>query len=732
MIDKNELDKIAMSKEEYDLVLERLGREPTHVELGMFSALWSEHCGYKHTRPLFSFFPTEAKHVLTKAGAENAGAIDLGDDDVAVFKVESHNHPSAVEPYEGAATGVGGILRDIFAMGMRPIALLDSLRFGNLKDSRTQYLFNGVVSGISGYGNCIGVPTVGGEIFFDNSYTGNPLVNVMCVGVGKKKDLVSATASGKDNLLILVGADTGRDGIHGATFASVDLSVDSVNDRPAVQVGNPFLEKLLMEACVELAQNHKDWIIGIQDLGAAGLTSSILEAAERGGCGVEINTSAVPQREIDMNPYEIMLSESQERMLIITKKEHQNDVINHFKHWELDATIIGKIIDGEEVIVRHENEIVARTNINFITNAPTYKLNFNNDLKEYDYYNPNLEQINDIKDANQELLEMLSLPNICNKKSVFRQYDHQVLNNTIIKPGYGAAVIRIPNSNKALAITTDCNSRKVTMNPYTGSEIAVAEAARNLIAVGAKPLALSDCLNFGNPDKPTVAFQLSNAVQGISSAATILDIPVVSGNASLYNDTITGSIAPTPVIGMIGIIEGLDDILNRKIEEQQHLFIAGSQVNQKFDSLAGSEYYYNKTKSIAGKLVIDLVFEKKLQDFILDAFSKKMIKNSQDISDGGLMVALAEMCINYSIGFSGNNISGVQRIDSLLFGETESRFLISVPEHKVQEIIEFAESSNIPYEDIGTFVNDSEDPSISFGPINLKLSKIKESYNSGL
>lgn len=728
MIDKNELEKIAMSLEEYDLVVKRLKREPTPVELGMFSALWSEHCGYKHTRPLFHLFPTESEYVLSKIGEENAGAIDIGDGYVAVFKAESHNHPSAVEPYEGAATGVGGILRDIFAMGMRPIALLDSLRFGDLKLPRTQYLLNGVVSGISGYGNCVGVPTVGGEIFFDNSFTGNPLVNVMCVGVGKKEDLTSAKATGKDNLLILVGADTGRDGIHGATFASVDLSEDSVSDRPAVQVGNPFMEKLLMEACIELARNHQDWIVGIQDLGAAGLTSSSLEAAERGNSGIEIDTAKVPQREIGMSAYEIMLSESQERMLIIAKKEFKKEIIDHFKKWELSVSVIGKVNDTNKVIVKDNETILADAEINLMTDAPTYELKYNDDINQYPYYNPEILIIKDLEDPNASLLEMLALPNICSKKSVYQQYDHQVLNNTIVKPGFGAAVIRVPGTDKALTMTIDCNSRKVKMDPYCGSKIAVAEATRNLVAAGSKPLALTDCLNFGNPDKSEVAYQLASAVKGIAEAANILETPVISGNASLYNDTVAGSIAPTPVIGMVGLIDNINNKIVRHISNNQKLLLIGSLISQEFDTLSGSEYYFNQTNSLSGQLKIDLEFEKKIQAFVLNIFNEKMAYIASDISDGGLLVAMAEICINYGVGFDGIDLPENLRLDATYFGEKESRFIVCIEENDLEKIIHLAEKQEIPCEVLGSFINQKKN-FFHFDQINLPLSSVIEAYN---
>ena len=559
-VDDATLAQIALSREEYERLVTMLEREPNEVELGMVGALWSEHCGYKHTRPLFRHFPTSGERVLTEVGAENAGAIDLGDGWCAVFKMESHNHPSAIEPYEGAATGVGGILRDIFAMGMRPVALLDSLRFGPLSDAHNRHLLAGVVEGIGGYGNCVGVPTVGGEVQIDPSYSGNPLVNAMCVGVGRVEHLLSASARGVGNPLVLVGADTGRDGIHGATFASVELDEGSEERRPAVQVGNPFMEKLLLEACVELAEQHGEWIEGLQDLGAAGLTSSSVEAAERAGTGIEIDVAAVPRRERGMRAYEVMLSESQERMLVIPKREHLDDVLALFRRWELHADVIGSVTDDEFATIRDGDEVVARLPIALLTDPPQYELECVRPAWIEERQAVDLAALPDVEDPTAALLALVGSPNIASRRWIYRQYDHEVLTGTVVPPGGDAALIWLKGTRQALAVSTDCNGRLVGLEPRVGAACAVAEAARNVVAVGATPVAVTDCLNFGSPERPEIAYQIEESVLGIAEACRALSTPVVSGNASLYNETPAGAIAPTPTIGMLGL---LDDVERR-------------------------------------------------------------------------------------------------------------------------------------------------------------------------
>ena len=610
-VDQRTLDQIALSQEEYRLACERLDREPNEVELGMIGALWSEHCGYKNSRPLLGLFPSTGPRVLTKVGEENAGVVDIGDGWCVAFKIESHNHPSAIEPYQGAATGVGGIVRDIFAMGARPIAILDSLRFGPLSEPRNRYLFNGIVGGIGGYGNCLGIPTVGGEIAFDESYSGNPLVNAMCVGVARIDRLARARADGPGNLLMLVGADTGRDGIHGATFASVELDERSEERRPAVQVGNPFLEKLLMEACLELTEQHMDWIVGLQDLGAAGLTSAAVECAAKAGTGIEIDVAQAPRREEGMSAYELMLSESQERMLVIVKPEHEDDVRRLFQHWELHCVVIGVVTDDGMATVRDGEQQVARLPVGLLTDPPQYvregvKPRWLEDLQSYD-----LTALPDVADAGDALLRLLSSPEVASKRWVWRQYDHQVLTNTITGPGSDAAVLRIKGTNRAIALATDGDGRLCYLDPYAGGSIAVAEAARNLVCSGAEPIALTNCLNFGNPEKPNVYYQLEQCIRGMAAACEALPVPVVSGNVSLYNETPSGPIYPTPVVGMLGLIEDIERVVPMGFQgEGDAVFLLGSDGRGEADGLAGSEYLKLVHDGlVAGRPRIDLDLE---------------------------------------------------------------------------------------------------------------------------
>ena len=682
-VDEHALEAVAMSRAEYARLVEMLDREPTEVELGMAGALWSEHCGYKHSRPLFHHFPTTGEYVLTKIGEENAGAIDLGDGWIAVFKMESHNHPSALEPYEGAATGVGGILRDIFAMGMRPVALLDSLRFGPLADRNNRRLFGGVVAGIGGYGNCVGVPTVGGEVQMDASYSGNPLVNAMAVGVGRREHLLSASAAGVGNPLVLVGADTGRDGIHGATFASVELSEGSDERRPAVQVGNPFMEKLLMEACVELAEQHRDWIEGLQDLGAAGLTSSAVEAAHRAGTGIDIDVSLVPRRAAHMTPYEVMLSESQERMLVIPKREHLEDVLALFRHWELHADVVGIVTDDGLATIRDGEQVVARIPIELLTDAPQYPPEGvrSSELDRLAAIDPARHA--DLSDASAALLRLLASENIASRRWIYRQYDHMVQNNTVVRPGGDAAVLRLKGSARGFAVATDCNGRFCAIDPYVGAARAVAEAARNVVATGAKPAALTDCLNFGNPEKPDVAYQLEQAIMGISAAARALNTPVISGNASLYNETPTGAIYPTPSIGMVGVVEDVTKALTAALPAWDTVILlngqgGGAPVTQDASTLAGSEYQRLFHEELGGQVAIDLDAEARVQRLVLAAHAEGLLTAAHDLADGGLAVALAKMAILGETGIDASEVEVAGRVDGALFGEASSRFLVSV------------------------------------------------------
>jgi phosphoribosylformylglycinamidine synthase len=728
-VDDHALDMVAMSREEYARLLDMLDREPTEVELGMVGALWSEHCGYKHSRPLFHYFPTEGDFVLTQAGEENAGAIDLGDGWCAVFKMESHNHPSALEPYEGAATGVGGILRDIFAMGMRPVALLDSLRFGPLDDPHNRHLFAGVVAGIGGYGNCIGVPTVGGEVQMDPSYSGNPLVNAMAVGVGRREHLLSASAAGPGNPLVLVGADTGRDGIHGATFASVELDEDSGERRPAVQVGNPFLEKLLMEACVELAEQHGDWIEGLQDLGAAGLTSSAVEAADHAGTGIDIDISLVPRREQGMTPYEVMLSESQERMLVIPKREHLEDVLALFRRWELHADVIGVVTDDGIATVRDGDHVVARLPVKVMTTPPQYTAQAERPASLDRLQAEPLDALPDVQDSGAALLALLGSENLSSRRWIYRQYDHQVQNNTVVRPGGDAAVLRLKGSRRGFAVATDGNGRLVALEPRIGGQIAVAEAARNVVATGARPAALTDCLNFGNPEKPEVAYQLEQAIIGLSEAARALGTPVISGNASLYNETPGGQILPTPTIGMLGILDDVERYLTVAPPEGSIAVLLGADVPQPAAALAGSEYLATAHGTFAGRPAIDLDLEVRVQRLVLDAHADGLLAAAHDVSDGGLAVALAEMCIAGEVGVDAAATNVGERLDGALFGETQSRFLVAVPDMASAERLRAAAAAaDVPSTALGRF----EGARIRLGPIDVALADAAERHDRGL
>lgn len=542
--------QMGLSDEEFAMIEKILGRTPNYTETGLFSVMWSEHCSYKNSKPVLKKFPTTGEKVLQGPG-EGAGIVDIGDGQAVVFKIESHNHPSAIEPYQGAATGVGGIIRDVFSMGARPIALLNSLRFGELDSARVRYLFKEVVAGIAGYGNCIGIPTVGGEVQFDPCYEGNPLVNAMCVGLIDHKDIKKGQAHGLGNTVMYVGAKTGRDGIHGATFASEELTEQSDEKRPAVQVGDPFMEKLLLEACLELVQS--DALVGIQDMGAAGLASSSSEMASKAGMGIELNLDLVPQRETGMTAYEMMLSESQERMLIVVKKGREQEIKDLFAKYDLECVAIGKVTDDKQFRLLHKGEVVADIPVDALAeDAPVYHKPSKEPayFAEFQAMDHEVPQVDNLKET---LLQLLSQPTIASKEWVYEQYDYMVRTNTVVSPGSDAAVTRIRGTRKALAMTTDCNARYVYLDPETGGKIAVAEAARNIICSGAEPLAITDNLNFGNPEKPEVFWQIEKAADGISEACRVLETPVIGGNVSLYNETSGTAIYPTPVIGMVGL-----------------------------------------------------------------------------------------------------------------------------------------------------------------------------------
>ncbi|MSP22674.1 MAG: phosphoribosylformylglycinamidine synthase subunit PurL [Dehalococcoidia bacterium] len=717
-----------MSRGEYERLLDMLDREPTDVELGMAGALWSEHCGYKHTRPLFKHFPTSGPYVLTKVGEENAGAIDLGDGWCAVFKMESHNHPSAIEPYEGAATGVGGILRDIFAMGMRPIALLDSLRFGPLSEPHNRRLFKGVVAGIGGYGNCIGVPTVGGEVQMDHAYSGNPLVNAMCVGVGRLEHLLSAAARGVGNPLVLVGADTGRDGIHGATFASVELDEDSAERRPAVQVGNPFMEKLLMEACVELAEQHRDWIEGLQDLGAAGLTSSAVESANRAGTGIDLDVALVPRRERHMTPYEVMLSESQERMLVIPKREHLDDVLALFRRWELHADVIGHVTDDGVATIRDGDTVVARIPIAVLSDPPQYELAPERPPELDRLQAEDLGAVPDLApaEANAALLRLLASENIASRRWIYRQYDHQVLNHTVVKPGGDAAVLWLRGTSRGVAVATDCNGRFVALDPRMGAAMAVAEAARNVVATGATPAAITDCLNFGNPEKPGVAYQIEQSILGLSEAARALGTPVISGNASLYNEVPEAAVLPTPSIGLVGVLQDIDTRLEVAFQAGDEVVLVGAAAAQPASTLAGSEYQSLTLGRLAGHPVIDLHLEVRTQRLVLDAHGRGLLTSAHDCSDGGLAVTLAESCMAGEVGLEVSTVDLGARLDGALFGEAPSRFVVGTRD--AQTLLALARKADVPAVRLGVAGGER----FRLGPVDLDVTAMLDVYERAL
>ena len=715
-VDDATLQQLALSRDEYRLARQRLDRDLTPVELGMLGALWSEHCGYKHSRPLFRHFPTDAPHVLTELGGENAGAVDIGDGWVAVMKVESHNHPSAIEPYEGAATGVGGIVRDIFAMGARPIALLDSLRFGPLDapgedGRRNRRLLSGVVAGVGGYGNCLGIPNLGGEVRIGPSYSGNPLVNAMCVGIAPHDSLIGATTGGPGHVLLLVGADTGRDGLHGATFASVELDDRSEERRPAVQVGNPFLEKLLMDACVELVQEHRDWIVGLQDFGAAGMTSSAVECAARGDSGLDINVDAVPRREAGMTAYEVMLSESQERMLVIAKPEHVADIQAHFEYWDLGATVIGSSTEGDRARVYEAGVEVAAAPVGLLTEPPTYEPEARPDPDTLARAAFDPARLPDLAAtpaaANAALLALLAAPNIADKTWVTQQYDQQVLTNTVVVPGSDAGVVRIKGTNRAIALCTDGNGRAVGLDPWAGAARTVCEAARNVACTGARPLAVTDCLNFGNPERPEIYYQLQEAVRGLADACRALGTPVVSGNVSLYNESSGVPVAPTPVVGMLGVLDDVSKVVPMGFQSQGDAIVllgASDQdggVAQPAATLGGSEYLAILHDREAGPIPVELDAEAALVRLLVAAADQRLLRSAHDCSDGGLAVALAECAIASDLGADCADLELGPRRDAALFGEAGARAVVSLGPARVPALQALAAGIGVPIVPLG-------------------------------
>ncbi|ADH60386.1 phosphoribosylformylglycinamidine synthase II [Thermoanaerobacter mathranii subsp. mathranii str. A3] len=716
--------ELGLTDEEYEKIISILGREPNITELGMYSVMWSEHCAYKNSKPLLKYLPTKGERVIQGPG-ENAGILDIGDNLAVVMKIESHNHPSAIEPYQGAATGVGGIIRDIFTMGARPIALLDSLRFGIPEDKRTKYLIENVVAGIGDYGNCIGIPTVGGDTYFEESYKGNPLVNAMCVGIVEKDKIKKGIAKGIGNPVMIVGATTGRDGIGGASFASQELSEESEEKRPSVQVGDPFMEKLLLEACLELFET--DAVVAIQDMGAAGLTSSSCEMASRGGVGMEIDLDKVPLREKEMTPYEIMLSESQERMLVVVEKGKEEDVQKVFKKWGLNAATIGKITDDGMIRVIKEGKIVAEVPAKSLTEgAPQYVREEEVPKWQEDVNKLDINEVKPPEDMNKALKDVISSLNIASKEWIYSQYDYMVRTDTVITPGMDAAVVRIKGTKKAVALTTDCNGRYCYLDPYIGSQVAVAEAARNLCMVGAKPIGVTDCLNFGNPEKKEIYWQLKNSIFGIAKACETLQIPVVSGNVSLYNENEGEAIYPTPVIGMAGLIEDVSKICTMDFKKESDVIII---LGKNKGELGGSEYLKVCFGMVKGQPPrIDLEEEKRLQELVLKLIDEGLIKSSHDISEGGFAAALVESAI---AGKKGAKISlqTSLREDVELFSESQSRALITASPEKVDEVLKIAYEYQVPAQKVG--VVEGKDIVIDVNGkriIDLPLEALEESW----
>ena len=735
------LDEIALSPAEYEMIVDRLDREPNPVELGMFGALWSEHCGYKHSRPLLSMLPSRSGRTLSQAGAENAGAIDIGDGLAIVFKVESHNHPSAVEPLQGAATGVGGIVRDILAMGARPIALLNSLRFGPPDNPANRRLLRGVVDGIGWYGNCIGVPDVAGEIYFDPSYSLNPLVNAMCVGIARIEDLASAAADRPDDVLLLVGAGTGRDGIHGASGLASRTFEEDQELRPTVQVGNPFLEKVLIEACLEALRTGR--VHALQDLGAAGITSAAVESAARGGRGIALDISQVHRREAEMTGYEVMLSESQERMLLVTDPDNVPALANVFDKWGVTSAVVGTITDEQTVRVSDAGEPLADLPVHHLASAPRYRLRGAPTEADLQRQRLRLRDVPMPPDAGATLLRLMASPNIASRRGVYRQYDHQVQTNTVVAPGAGdAAVIRVKGTEKAIAVAIDGNGRHCYLDPYRGGQMVVGEVTRNLSCTGAEPLALTDCLNFGNPERPEVYYQLEQCIRGIARACRVLGVPVVSGNVSLYNESQGTAIYPTPIVGGLGLLE----------DARQHcrsgfpsdgltvVLLGANALTARAPDLAGSEYLATVHGLVKGRPRIDLRLERRVQEMCRCLIARGVALSAHDCSDGGLAVALAECAIigasridhGPQVGFtaaSGMLDALPARWDAALFGETNSRILVTVSPERVSDLADMARRADVPVLAVGQ----TGGARFRFGSlVDLPVSALADAWYGGL
>ena len=725
-----------LTGEEYEKVLKLLHRKPNATELAIFSAMWSEHCSYKSSKPFLKRFPTKGERVVHGPG-ENAGVVDIGDGWVAVFKIESHNHPSYIEPFQGAATGVGGILRDIFTMGARPVALLNSLRFGPLERPKNRYLMERVVAGIAAYGNCVGVPTVGGEIVFNETYSKNPLVNVFCLGLAKKEEIVTATAGGVGNPVIYVGSKTGRDGVHGATMASAALD-ESIEDRHTVQVGDPFTETRLIEACLELI--HSGALVGIQDMGAAGLTSSATEMADRGGCGIEIDLAKVPLREEKITPPEIMISESQERMLLVAKAGREAEVTAIFERWDLDVAQIGRVTDDHLFRVKQGDQVVAEIPVKALTaEAPVYDRPVKEPAFQDMLLGLNIEAIPEPTSYSKTLLTLLGSPNFASKKWVYRQYDHMIQTNTVVGPGQGgAAMIRLKGTHKALAMTTDGNSTYALLNPYFGGAIAVAEAARNLACVGALPIGMTNCLNFGNPERPETMWSFGLAVEGMADACTRLEIPVVSGNVSLYNETLGLGIYPTPIVGMVGLIDSADLIehpLTPGFKAPGEKIVLIGDTREELGGTAYLKIIHNQERGYPPNL--DFEKEKAVQTLVREAAHAGLLRSAQDCSEGGLAIALAECCLLSPSKAGGKVVIAMPsiRLDGFLFGESQSRVLVSVKADDLVRLRALAEGHALSLTLLGETGGNGLEISVQDEPrvlLHLSLEAMSSAHEQGI
>ncbi len=719
-----------LSDDEFNRILEILGREPNYVELGIFSVMWSEHCSYKSSIKMLKTFPREGSRLLVEAGEENAGLVDLGDGLATAFKIESHNHPSAVEPYEGAATGVGGIMRDVFTMGARPIASMNSLRFGSLERARNRYLLDHVVEGIADYGNCLGIPTVGGEVVIEDSYSGNCLVNAMSLGIVETKYVSSAIAKGVGNPVYIVGSTTGRDGIHGATFASVELTEETESKRSNVQVGDPFTEKLLMEASLELCK--KLWLVGIQDMGAAGITCSCSEMSAKGESGIKIDLDKVPLREDSMNAYEIMLSESQERMLVVIEQGFDKELNAIFEKWELDCTRVGEVTDTGMLEVYHRGNKVAEIPSEELVlggGAPQYDMPVREPAYFSEINNFTIDTIQEEEDYNKTLLTLLSTPNITSKQFVFRQYDSTVRSNTVQGPGGAAAVIRLKGTQKGLAMSTDCNGRYVYLNPRMGGQIAVVESARNVVCSGGEPLAITNCLNFGNPQDPEIYWQFKEAVTGIGEACRALNTPVTGGNVSFYNETGDTAVYPTPVIGMVGLLENINQSTTIEFKGAGDFIVTLGALN---GCLGGSEYLRTIHGKIQGPIPhLNLELEMGIQELCLEAIKKGIIKSAHDLSDGGLAVNISESIVHSKQGL-GARLDVVRKLQNneLLFGECQSVIVVTLEESALYELILLAQKLDMHTQTIGR-VTDTNSLVIN-DQINISRIKMENAYFKSL